>query len=114
MRKDQAVENILKTLVENQVITGYVYDHFEIGEAIPLPYAVYRRVAPSVMAADDQTFYRPDSNVDLEIYSNDPDEMADVMESVEAALDTAKLFYQLTADTAYIESERFYETLYEL
>ena len=52
--------------------------------------------------------------MDLEIYSNDPDEMAEVMEAIEALLDKEELFYQLTADTAYIESERFYETLYEL
>ena len=29
-------------------------------------------------------------------------------------LDAAEIFYQLTADTAYIESEDFYESLYEL
>lgn len=114
MRKDEVVENILIALTEDQVITDYTYDHFEQGEVPPLPYAVYRRIAPQSFGADDKTYIRPDSNVDLEIYSNDPDEMAEVMEAVEALLDKEELFYQLTADTAYIESERFYETLYEL
>ena len=114
MRKDQAVENILTALTEDQEITDFTYYHFEEGEVPPLPYAVYRRVAPSTMAADNKAFYRPDSNVDLEIYSNDPDEMAEVMEAVEALLDKEELYYELTADTAYIESERFYESLYEL
>lgn len=114
MRKDKIVKDILIALQEDQVITDYAYDHFEQGEVPPLPYAVYRRIAPQSFGADDKTYIRPDSNVDLEIYSNDPDEMAEVMEAVETKLGEEELFYQLTADTAYIESERFYETLYEL
>ena len=114
MRKDEVVKSICEALVENKVITAYAYDHFEVDDYAELPYAVYRRIAPQNFSADDKTYHRADSNVDFEIYSADPDEMAEVMEAVEALLDTSELFYQLTADTAYIESERFYETLYEL
>ena len=52
--------------------------------------------------------------MDLELYASDPDEMAAIMAAFEEKLDAAEIFYQLTADTAYIESEDFYESLYEL
>ena len=37
-----------------------------------------------------------------------------IMAKAEAAMDAAELFYNIAADTAYIESEDFYETLYEI
>ena len=40
--------------------------------------------------------------------------MMELMEKVEALLDENEIFYTLAADTVYIESENFYETLYEV
>lgn len=113
MRKDQIIENVCKTLKEDKVITDYRYDHFEEYEAIPPPFAVYRRVAPQNFSADGIVYHHGES-VDLELYASDPEEMATIMEAVETQLDASELFYQLTADTAYIDSEKFYESLYEL
>ena len=113
MRKDEIIKGICEALVTAGAISDYAYDHFRRGEVAPLPYAVYRRVAPGSFSADDRT-YHVGENVDLEIYASDPDEMAALMVSVEAKLDEAELFYNITADTVYIDSENFYESLYEL
>lgn len=40
--------------------------------------------------------------------------MAELMSKIEAALDQAEIYYNLTADTVYITSEDFYESLYEI
>jgi hypothetical protein len=40
--------------------------------------------------------------------------MIALMAKVEKAMDDAKIFYAIGADTAYIESEDFFETLYEI
>lgn len=113
LRKDELVKNICQKLVENDKIVGFAYDHFEEYEAVSPPFAVYRRVAPQNFGADGVVYARGD-NVDFEIYASDPDEMIDIMAAAEAAMYDAGLFYQIAADTAYIESEDFYETLYEL
>ena len=113
MRKDEQIKAICATLLENGYIEGYEYDHFEEADAIDPPFAVYRRVAPQNFSADGVVYHRGD-NVDLEIYASTPDEMSDLMDKVEAALDAAELYYNIGADTVYIESEDFYETLYEI
>ena len=113
MRKDELIRTICEELVQEEVIVGFAYDHFREEEVISLPYAVYRRVAPQSFSADDKTYHHGE-NVDLEIYSSDPDEMADIMAAIEEKLDTAELFYIIAADTAYIDSEDMYESLYEL
>ena len=113
MRKDEIVKNICDRLVEDELITDYRYDHFREDEAAPLPFAVYRRVAPQNFSADNIAYY-PGQNVDLEVYASDPDEMVVIMESINARLDEAELYYRIAADTAYIDSEDMYESLYEL
>lgn len=113
MRKDEIVKNICDRLVEDELITDYRYDHFREDEAVPLPFAVYRRVAPQNFSADNKVYY-PGNNVDLEVYASDPDEMVEIMESISARLDEEELFYRIAADTAYIDSEDMYESLYEL
>ena len=65
MRKDQIIENVCKTLKEDKVITDYRYDHFEEYEAIPPPFAVYRRVAPQNFSADGIVYHHGE-NVDLD------------------------------------------------
>lgn len=113
MRKDEQIAAICATLKENGDINDYTYDHFTASDAVDLPYAIYRRVAPQNFSADGVVYHRGD-NVDLEIYAATPDEMIAIMAKAEAALDGAELFYNIGADTAYIESEDFYETLYEI
>ena len=56
MRKDEIVKNICDQLVEDELITDYRYDHFREDEAVPLPFAVYRRVAPQNFAADNKVY----------------------------------------------------------
>lgn len=113
MRKDEKIREICEALADDDIIAGFEYDHFREGEAIDPPFAVYRRVAPETFSADGITYHRGD-NVDLEIYASDPDEMADIMDAVEDALTDQGIFYRIGADTVYIESEDFYETLYEI
>lgn len=116
MRKDEQIKAILATLKGNGDINDYAYDHFTNADSVDipdLPFAVYRRVAPQNFSADGVVYHRGD-NVDLEIYAATPDDMIAIMAKVEAALDGAELFYNIGADTVYIDSEEFYETLYEI
>lgn len=113
MRKDEIVRDICQTLLTEGLIEGYDYDHFRQQDAVATPFAVYRRVAAPNFSADGKVYHHGD-NVDFELYADTPDEMALLMERVEELMDEAELFYALTADTAYIEQEDFYETLYEL
>lgn len=113
MRKDKRVKSICKTLKESGAIIDYRYDHFKQSEAVPPPFAIYRRVADQNFSADGMVYYRG-GNVDLELYASTPDEMADLMEKVETELDKAEIYYNVTADTVYIDSEDFYESLYEI
>ena len=113
MRKDEVIKQICDELVDECIIEGYTYDHFNQDEVVPLPYAVYRRIAPQSFSADDMTYHH-DTNVDFEIYADDPEIMANIMEVVESKLEEAEVYYEITADTVYIDSEDFYESLYEL
>jgi len=113
LRKDEIVKAVCLELKTNGTIADFTYDHFKEPDAILPPYAVYRRVAPQNFSADGMVYHHGE-NVDLELYASDPDEMAAIMAAFEEKLDAAEIFYQLTADTAYIESEDFYESLYEL
>lgn len=113
MHKDEIVKNICAALKEDDIIAGYAYDHFETDEAVDPPYVVYRRVAHENLNADGVVYFRG-SSVDVEIYASDPDEMADLMDVMEGALTDAGIIFRIAADTAYIESEDFYETLYEI
>ena len=113
MRKDEIVKAVCLELKDEHIIADYRYDHFDESDAILPPFAVYRRVASQNFSADGMVYHHGD-NVDLELYTSDPDEMAALMSAVEEKLDAAEVFYQLTADTVYIESEDFYESLYEL
>ncbi len=113
MQKEQVVKNICEYLKSEGIVEDYRYDHFTESEAVLPPFVVYRRVAPNNFSADGIVYQRG-QNIDLEVYASDPDEMANIMEAIEEKLTESELFYQLTADTVYIDSEEFYETLYEL
>jgi hypothetical protein len=111
--KDNQVKAVCEALKERGAIDDFRYDHFKQSEAIPPPFAVYRRVAQPNMSADGVVYHHGEG-VDLELYTETPEDMADLMDQVEELLDAQELFYNLTADTVYIEPEDFYESLYEI
>lgn len=113
MRKDEQIKRICETLREMGEITDYAYDHFKDPEAVSLPVAIYRRVAQPNTSADG-VVYHHGGGVDFELFADTPDEMAVLMDKVEALMDADELFYNLTADTVYIDSQDFWESLYEL
>ena len=112
-RKDEVVKTICAELEGSGLIEGYAYDHFRESQSVPPPFVVYRRVAYNNFSADG-IVYHHGNNVDLELYAEDPDSMSELMREVESLLDNAGLFYNLSADTVYIESEDLYESLYEI
>lgn len=113
MRKDHKIKAVCEALKASGAIDDFRYDHFKESEAIPPPFAVYRRVAQPNFSADGVVYHHGDS-VDLELYASTDEEMADLMAQAEELLDAEEIFYNLTADTVYIESEDFYESLYEI
>lgn len=113
MRKDKAVKKICSEMKANGLLIDYAYDHFKQSEALPPPFAVYRRVAGDNFSADGIVYKRGDM-VDFEIYADTPEEMEKLMEAAEEKLTEADIYYRIAADTVYIESEDFYETLYEI
>ena len=112
-KKDELVIRVCEALVDEELIEGYAYNHFRQSEAVPPPFAIYRRIAQENTSADNKVYYRG-GGIDLELYASTPDEMTDIMVRVEQLLDGEEIFYNCTADTVYIESEDFYESLYEL
>lgn len=112
MRESEKVKKILTELKKAHG-WDFRYDHFAQGEAVPLPFIVYRRVAPTTFSADGKVYHHG-QNVDIELYASDEVEMSDIMTALEEKLDEAEVYYRITADTAYIESEDFYESLYEI
>ena len=112
-KKHEILESVCQGLRAQGLIEGYAYDHFRRSEAVPPPFAVYRRVAPQTFGADDKVYHRGDA-ADLELYASTPDEMEALMAAAEALIDAEGIYYKIAADTAYIESEDFWESLYEL
>lgn len=112
-KKDRIVESICLALKQSGTINDFRYDHFRDDEAVVPPFTVYRRVAPTNFSADGIVYYHED-NVDLELYTEDPESMAELMAEVERLLDEADLFYRISADTVYIDTEELYESLYEV
>lgn len=111
-RKDEQIKAICEEIKENYGI-DFRYDHFRTKEAVPPPFLIYRRMPAQSFSADDKTYFK-DGEVDLEIYASTPEEMHDLMEIVERLLDENEIYYNLTADTIYIDCEQFYESLYEM
>lgn len=110
--KDEIVRDVCEKL-SAQTGAPFEYDHFTEGEAINPPFVLYRRVAAPNFSADG-VVYAKGGGVDLELYAATPEKMAELMEIAEQLLDEEEIFYNKTADTVYITSEDFYETLYEI
>lgn len=112
MQKDKIVKEVLESLLASDGLP-YKYDHFRQSEAVAPPFAVYRRIARDPFGADGVN-YHDEVGCDLEIYAETPEDMEELMTKVEALLAEKETYYRKTADTVYIESEDFYESLYEL
>ncbi len=110
--KDEIIRGVCEELHARTGVP-FEYDHFTESEAISPPFVLYRRVAAPNFSADG-VVYAKGGGVDLELYASTPDEMADLMAFAERLLDEAEIFYNKTADTVYVTSEDFYETLYEI
>ena len=106
-RKDEIIKGVCEELLIRGEIEGFEYDHFRQSDAVAPPFVVYRRVAQPNFSADGVVYHHGDG-VDLELYAETPDRMASLMAQAE------EIFYNLTADTVYIETEDFYESLYEI
>ncbi len=113
MRKDEQVSEILFALKENGKIKDFRYDHFRKNKSVQTPFAVYRRVAGASFFADGKT-YQKEAGVDIELYADNPNEMAEIMDQMNILLDANEMAYKITADTVYLSTEDFYESLYEL
>lgn len=113
MKKADVIKCVCADLLDHQQIEGYTYDHFRQSEAVDPPFAVYRHAQADNFSADGKVYYRGE-NVDLELYAETPEDMAALMEAAESYLDGYEIYWECTADTVYIESEDFYETLYEV
>ena len=111
-RKDEIIKGICEDIKRSHNIP-FEYDHFTASAAVAPPFVLYRRVAPVNFSADG-VVYQKGQAVDLELYAATPEEMAEIMAWAEDLLDRAEVFYNKTADTVYIQSEEFYETLYEI
>lgn len=110
--KVEIIKNILAQLEASGGVP-YRYDHFRQSEAVDPPFIVWRRVASDGTGADGSVYhYEP--GIDIEIYAEDEESMADLMDKLRVLLDAVPIFYKITADTVYIESEDFYESLFEL
>lgn len=112
-RKDEIIKGVCEELLTRGEIEGFEYDHFRQSDAVAPPFVVYRRVAQPNFSADGVVYHHGDG-VDLELYAETPDRMASLMAQVEELLDAEEIFYNLAADTVYIETEDFYESLYEI
>lgn len=109
--KEEQIKSICEEIKQSCGI-DYRYDHFKEKEAVPPPFLIYRRQPAQSFSADNKTYFK-DGEVDIELYASTPDEMYDLMEKVEQLLDEYEIYYNLAADTNYIDSEDFYESLYE-
>ena len=113
MRKvDEVIKGILEAFKASEGVP-FEYDHFTESDAVPPPFILYRRVAATNTSADGVVYHKGQA-VDLELYAATPDDMAELMSKIEPLLDEAEIFYNKTADTVYITTEDFYETLYEI
>ena len=110
--KVEIVKEVLASLYESDGVP-YRYDHFRESEAVAPPFIVWRKIASDTIGADGEA-YHYEAGVDLEIYAEDEELMDQLVSKIRALLDAKEIFYRITADTVYIESEDFYESLLEL
>jgi len=98
----------VKNMIE-QIGYPYAYGHFAEGEALELPYIIFRYPESDNFSADSKVYLKSD-NLDIELYTSKRD--FDTEADVEAVLDAKGIFYK--KNEMYIESEQMYEILYEM
>lgn len=101
-----------KELIEeilNGVGLPYRYHHFEVEEAVELPFICWIVPGSENFAADGKVYFQT-NNVNIELYTDFKD--FELEEKIEAVLDQKEIYWEKTE--VYIESERLYEVYYEL
>lgn len=101
-------EETIKQMIEEMDLP-FAYHHFAEGEAPELPYLIYLYPESIEFSADGKV-YAKGSTLQIELYCEVRDLALE--RSIEEILDSYDLFYH--KQEVFIESERFYEILYEL
>lgn len=99
------MEELLKIL--DQIGIPFAYHHWE--KPPPLPYGVYLYDSTDNFGADDKVYLVIES-AQVEIYTTGHDQA--LQDKTEAVLEANQIYWD--RDTAYIESERMYQTVYEI
>ena len=86
------------------------YDHFDSNKAIPLPFVVYREIAPETFKADGITYYRP-YEFEIELVTEKKD--VSLQGQVEALLTNNKIPYDMENEV-WDEDEKIYHNFYEI
>lgn len=86
------------------------YDHFDSNKAIPLPFVVYREIAPETFKADGITYYRP-YEFEIELITEKKD--VSLEGQVETLLTNNKIPYD-RENEIWDEDEQIYHNFYEI
>lgn len=104
------VKLTLEEFVQVLRSTGLPVAHYKFMGNVKLPCLVYVDKGTENFNADD-TVYQEITNIDIELYAVRRDKKTE--RRLEAALTMAGITYE-RAGTIYIDSERVFETLYEI
>ena len=104
------IELTLEAFVQILKNTGLPVAHYQFSGSVKLPCLVYVDKGTNNYNADD-TVYQEITNIDIELYAVRRDKKAE--RKLEAALTMAGIVYERTG-TFYIDSERVFETIYEI
>ena len=86
------------------------YDHFDSNKSIPLPFVVYREIAPETFKADGITYYRP-YEFEIELVTEKKD--VSLQGQVETLLTNNKIPYDMENEI-WDEDEKIYHNFYEI
>lgn len=102
------IETWQEILPELEALLPVAYDHFL--EPQSLPYALYLDAGSNNFVADDEVYYK-DSYFDLELYTRDKDPLLE--SQIESIFNVQGIIWTRLA-TVYIQSEKMYQTTYQL
>lgn len=103
---------MIKSFVEeilNEVGINYHYHHFEEEEAVAPPFICWIVPNSDNFVADGKVYHRADE-VHIELYTDLKD--FELEEKIEVVLEQREIPWEKSE--VYIESEKLYETVYEL
>ena len=87
----------------------FAYHHFAEGESPEPPFLLFLSPGENVFSADNVR-YHSFKQLDIELYTNKKNPAME--EEIESVLTQHEIYF--TKSEAWIESERFYEVLYEM